>query len=33
MLPFVFHPIAAVEIEEAVDYYEALQPGKGLELA
>lgn len=33
MLPFVFHPIAVVEIEEAVDYYEALQPGKGLELA
>lgn len=33
MLPYVFHPIAAVEIEDAVDYYESLQPGKGLELA
>jgi hypothetical protein len=33
MLPYVFHPIAAVEIEDAVDYYESLQPGKGLDLA
>jgi hypothetical protein len=33
MLPYVFHPIAALEIEDAVDYYESLQPGKGLELA
>jgi hypothetical protein len=33
MLPYVFHPIAAVEFEDAVDYYELLQPGKGLELA
>lgn len=33
MLPYVFHPIAAIEFEEAVDYYESHQPGKGLELA
>ena len=33
ILPYVFHPIAAVEIEDAVDYYELLEPGKGLELA
>lgn len=33
MLPYIFHAIAAVEIEEAVAYYESLQPGKGLELA
>lgn len=32
MLPYVFHPLAAVELDEAVQYYEALQPGKGLEL-
>lgn len=32
-LPYVFHPIAAVEFEDAVAYYESLQPGKGLELA
>ncbi len=33
MLPYVIHPLAAIEIEDAVDYYESLQPGKGLELA
>ncbi len=33
MLPYVFHPLAEVELDEAVGYYEAIQPGKGLELA
>ena len=33
MLLYILHPIAAVEIEDAVAYYESLQPGKGLELA
>ncbi|MEP7012778.1 MAG: type II toxin-antitoxin system RelE/ParE family toxin [Acidobacteriota bacterium] len=33
MLPYVFHPLADADLDEAVDYYEALQPGKGLELA
>lgn len=30
MLPYVFHPLADAELDEAVGYYEALQPGKGL---
>lgn len=33
MLPYFFHPLAAIEFEEAVAYYESLHPGKGLELA
>ncbi len=33
MRPYVFHPLADAELDEAVGYYEALQPGKGLELA
>lgn len=33
MLPYVFHPLAETELDEAVGYYEAIQPGKGLELA
>lgn len=33
MLAYVFHPLAAIEVEDAVAYYESLQPGKGLELA
>lgn len=33
MLPYVFHPLAAAELDEAVGYYEAVAPGKGLELA
>jgi Plasmid stabilisation system protein. len=33
MLPCVFHPLAAAELDEAVVYYEAVAPGKGLELA
>ena len=33
MLPYVFHPLAEAELDEAVGYYEAIQPGKGLELA
>ena len=33
MLPYLFHPLAAIEVEDAVAYYESLQPGKGLELA
>jgi len=32
MLPYVFHPFAEAELDEAVGYYEAIQPGKGLEL-
>lgn len=33
MLPYVFHPLAAAELDEAVGYYETVAPGKGLELA
>ena len=33
MLPYVFHPLAEAELDEAVGYYEAIQSGKGLELA
>jgi toxin ParE1/3/4 len=33
MLPYVFHPQAAAELEDAVAHYESLAPGKGLELA
>ena len=33
MLSYVFHPLAEAELDEAVGYYEAVQPGKGLELA
>ena len=33
MLPYIFHPLAAIEVEDAVAYYESLQSGKGLELA
>ena len=33
MLPYVFHPLAATELDEAVGHYEAIQLGKGLELA
>jgi plasmid stabilization system protein ParE len=33
MLSYVFHPLAAAELDEAVAYYEAAAPGKGLELA
>lgn len=32
-LAYVFHPLAAAELDEAVEYYEAVQAGKGLELA
>jgi hypothetical protein len=31
MLPYVFHPLAAIEVEDAVAYYESLQPDKGTE--
>ena len=33
MLPYVFHPQAANELEEAVAYYESVSPRTGLELA
>ncbi len=33
MLPYVFHPLAEAELDEAVGYYEAIQRGKGVELA
>lgn len=33
MLPYVFHPLAERELDEAVEYYEGILPGKGLELA
>jgi plasmid stabilization system protein ParE len=32
-LPYEFHPLAEAELDEAVVYYEEIQPGKGLELA
>lgn len=32
-LPHVFHPLAEAELDEAVGYYEEIQPGKGVELA
>lgn len=33
MLPYEFHPLAERELDEAVGHYEAVSPGKGLELA
>lgn len=33
MLPYEFHPLAERELDEAVEYYEAILPGKGMELA
>jgi plasmid stabilization system protein ParE len=33
MLPHEFHPLADRELEEAVDHYEEIVSGKGLELA
>ena len=33
MLGYAFHPLAAAELDEAVAFYEASRPGKGLELA
>lgn len=33
MMIYEFHPLAARELDEAVDYYESLVSGKGLELA
>jgi len=33
MLPYEFHPLAEAELDEVVAYYEAIEPGKGLELA
>ena len=33
MLAHEFHPLAARELEEAVEHYESLEIGKGLELA
>ncbi|MPZ19742.1 MAG: hypothetical protein GEV06_17760 [Luteitalea sp.] len=33
MLPYVFHPLAAKELEAAAAYYESRAPGKGLEFA
>ena len=33
MLAYVFHPLAAAELDEAVAFYEAAQAGKGVELA
>lgn len=33
MFSYVFHPLAEAELDEAVGYYEAIQLGKGLELA
>ena len=31
-LSFVFNPLAAIELQQAVEYYDSLAPGKGLEL-
>lgn len=33
MWPYEFHPLAQRELDEAVGYYEATSPGKGLDLA
>jgi len=33
MLGYRFHPLAERELDEAVNHYEGLAPGKGLELA
>lgn len=33
MLPYEFHPMAEKELDEAVEHYQAISPGKGLELA
>ena len=33
MMIYTFHPLAARELVEAIDYYESLSPGKGLELS
>jgi hypothetical protein len=30
VVPYEFHPFAEQELNEAVEYYEALEPGKGL---
>ena len=32
MLSYVFHPLAESELDEAVEHYESVQRGKGLEL-
>ncbi len=32
MLQYEFHPLAEKELDEAVEYYEAVESGKGLEL-
>jgi toxin ParE1/3/4 len=32
-LQYIFHPLAAAELDQAVAYYEGIQRGKGLELA
>ena len=31
-LPYVFHPLAATELDEAVEYNESLRPGMGVDL-
>lgn len=33
MMIYEFHPLAAKELGEAVDHYESMAPGKGVELA
>jgi plasmid stabilization system protein ParE len=33
VLSYEFHPLAERELDEAVEHYEGLSPGKGLELA
>ena len=33
MLSYEFHPLAVRELDEAVEHYEDVSPGKGLELA
>lgn len=30
-LAYIFHPLAAAELDEAVEYYESIETGKGLE--
>lgn len=33
MMKYSFHPVAVAELNEAIDYYEELQSGLGLEFA
>ena len=32
-MDYAFHPAAEAELNEAIDYYESIQPGLGIDLA